>query len=318
MTAAEESAPSLLKLCECVVDKTQPLGKRTHAAFHLRTIGSDEAAAAVAEALLGSEDSALLRHEFAYILGQMGRASVCPALAHVLADESDDCMVRHEAAEALGAIGEESSVELLRQYANDPVPEVSQTCQLALELIAWKQSHGESGAAVTPAAADGNEAGAVEADLDLDASPYLSVDPAPAEGKDMSIGQLRARLLDQDLSLFRRYRAMFSLRNRGGEAAALALADAFDGESNALFKHEVAYVLGQMAHVATAPALARVLRDRSEHRMVRHEAAEALGAIGGDDAAMLLREFQEDDVAVVKESCDVALDTIDYWSGFSA
>lgn len=34
-------------------------------------------------------------------------------------------------------------------------------------------------------------------------------------------------------------RAMFSLRNRGGEAAALALASAFKDEDNALFKHEV-------------------------------------------------------------------------------
>jgi hypothetical protein len=34
---------------------------------------------------------------------------------------------------------------------------------------------------------------------------------------------------------------------------------------------QVAYVLGQMEHPASVPALADVLRDTSEHRMVRHE-----------------------------------------------
>lgn len=66
-------------------------------------------------------------------------------------------------------------------------------------------------------------------------------------------------------------RAMFSLRNRGGEAAALELASAFDGEDNSLFKHEVAYVLGQMQHPATVSALGKVLADLEEHQMVRHE-----------------------------------------------
>lgn len=64
---------------------------------------------------------------------------------------------------------------------------------------------------------------------------------------------------------------MFSLRNRGGEAAALELASAFDGEGNSLFKHEVAYVLGQMQHPATVTALGTVLADLEEHQMVRHE-----------------------------------------------
>lgn len=44
------------------------------------------------------------------------------------------------------------------------------------------------------------------------------------------------------------------------------------------------------------------------------QAAEALGAIGGNEAEGLLRTFMADDVVAVKESCEVALDTIDYWS----
>ena len=48
--------------------------------------------------------------------------------------------------------------------------------------------------------------------------------------------------------------------------------------------------------------------------MVRHEAAEALGAIGGEEVDLLLSKYADDDEIVVKESCDVALDAMEYWS----
>lgn len=44
------------------------------------------------------------------------------------------------------------------------------------------------------------------------------------------------------------------------------------------------------------------------------QAAEALGAIGGEEAEGLLNMFVSDDVQAVKESCEVALDTMDYWA----
>ena len=57
--------------------------------------------------------------------------------------------------------------------------------------------------------------------------------------------------------------------------------------------------------------------DINEHNMVRHEAAEALGAIGTSDAEEVLKEYAEnssDNVPdVIKESCIVALDAADYW-----
>ena len=49
--------------------------------------------------------------------------------------------------------------------------------------------------------------------------------------------------------------------------------------------------------------------------MVRHESAEALGAIEGrwEDCEVILREFLNDHDVVVRESCVVALDAADYW-----
>jgi hypothetical protein len=89
-------------------------------------------------------------------------------------------------------------------------------------------------------------------------------------------------------------------------------------DPSALFRHEVAYVLGQMQRPSSVTGLVLVLRDLQEHRMVRHEAAEALGAIGGDLATKALQEFQGDDEVVVQESCEVALDIVDHWAGSSS
>ncbi|CAM9788570.1 unnamed protein product [Choristocarpus tenellus] len=69
-----------------------------------------------------------------------------------------------------------------------------------------------------------------------------------------------------------------------------------------------------MQHPATVPALGLVLADTEEHSMVRHEAAEALGGIGGSEAERLLKDFLQDEEIAVKESCEVALDTMDYWA----
>ena len=56
------------------------------------------------------------------------------------------------------------------------------------------------------------------------------------------------------------------------------------------------------------------LSDLEEDVMVRHEAAEALGAIGDQIAMATLREFVDDDSIVVAESCEVAIDLLDYVS----
>ena len=61
------------------------------------------------------------------------------------------------------------------------------------------------------------------------------------------------------LCWLQRYRALFALRNKGGEAAVAVLGEAF-GASSALLKHEVAYVMGQMQHPSSADTLCKVLQ----------------------------------------------------------
>lgn len=115
--------------------------------------------------------------------------------------------------------------------------------------------------------------------------------------------------MDPSKSLFERYRAMFALRNIGPEnkEAVLALASGFK-DTSALFRHEIAYIFGQLSSEHSVPSLIEVLEDEKEDEMVRHEAAEALGSIATDDVLQTLREFATKGPRVVRESCEVALD----------
>ncbi|XP_042334628.1 deoxyhypusine hydroxylase [Sceloporus undulatus] len=272
-----------------LVDSQRPLTDRFRALFTLRNLGGPAAIEWISKTF--ADDSALLKHELAYCLGQMQDERAIPVLVEVLQDVRQEPMVRHEAGEALGAIGNPKVLDILKQYADDPVIEVAETCQLAVKRIDWLQENKDK--PVT--------------------GPYCSVDPAPP-AEEVNVGKLRQVLLDESRPLFERYRAMFALRNLGGEAAVLALADGLQCGS-ALFRHEIAYVLGQMQHEAGVPQLTASLESAAENPMVRHECAEALGSIAKASCLATLQTYAQDKERVVRESCEVALDMYDYENG---
>jgi len=145
-------------------------------------------------------------------------------------------------------------------------------------------------------------------------SKLISGKPAaPEDASESSISTLKETLLDKSLPLFERYRAMFALRNIGTPAAVDALAAGFSDDS-ALFKHEIAFVFGQLLSPHAVPSLITVLQNTNESDMVRHEAAEALGGIATPEVLPHLREWmvREDSPRVVKESCQVAIDMWEY------
>ena len=78
-------------------------------------------------------------------------------------------------------------------------------------------------------------------------------------------------LIDKTQPLKDRFRALFTLRNIGGEKAIDFISNCFD-DTSALLKHELAYCLGQMQDKYALKTLSRVLADRSQEAMVRHEA----------------------------------------------
>jgi deoxyhypusine monooxygenase len=137
-----------------------------------------------------------------------------------------------------------------------------------------------------------------------------------------SIETLQKAFLDTDLPLFLRYRAMFGLRDLASPPhlptavpAVQALAKGF-ADPSALFRHEIAFVFGQLSHPASIPALTAALSNVEEARMVRHEAAEALGSLGEEDGVEdILKGFLDDKEQVVRDSVIVALDMAEFEKG---
>lgn len=136
----------------------------------------------------------------------------------------------------------------------------------------------------------------------------------------VTVEKLRESLVSEATPLPVRFRALFSLKHLAVTDESVAgpaiesIAAAFASPS-ALLKHELAYCLGQTGSDAAVPPLRGVLCNLEEDPMVRHEAAEALGALGHAESLELLKQFRDregEDISV-KETCEIAIDRI-AWS----
>lgn len=283
-------AKVIQKIGDLLNDPKRPMKERFRALFTLRSIGGPVAIQCISDCF--NDDSVLLKHELAYCLGQMQEEDAIPLLINVLRDESQEVMVRHEAGEALGALGNPEVLSVLEEFINDPLIDVAETCQLAQKRVQWVRDK------------------KCDEEKNLTKNPYSSVDPAPpATGND--VHNLQKILLDDDRPLFERYRAMFALRNIGSKECILSISKGLK-HGSALFRHEIAFVLGQLQDPISVPFLCESLEDKTECEMVRHECAEALGSIATEDCMQVLEKYLSDDKRVVRESCEVALDMCEY------
>ncbi|XP_065888914.1 deoxyhypusine hydroxylase-like [Dysidea avara] len=290
MAESKFSEDTISKVGIILNDQSTGMAERFRALFTLRNIMGATAIKEISRCF--TDPSALLKHECAYCLGQIQDTSAVPILINVLEDLSQEAIVRHEAAEALGALSSTTThdivIPVLQKYTTDAAGMVADTCCIALDLIEWKQVY----------------------NTELLMSPFNSFDPAPP----FEQGNLSCwsnDYLNSSLSLFHRYRAMFSLRNINSTEAVEVLLKGFM-DSNPLFKHEVAFVLGQLEHPAAVATLKSKLEDVTENHVVRHECADALGSIGHEEYREVIQRFISDPEPVVSESCIVAMDMFSY------
>jgi len=323
--------PPLDTLVESLSDTSRSIGERMRAVYYMKTAYNSAAKSpnssnsadinlilsTLSTNLSNRTHGKLLLHEVAYVMGQLKDYNCLRPLADCLDDPDQDCIARHEAAEAIGAIiGAPDplathAVEVLKKNESNPAElvEVRETCRIALDFISWKQSSTSSDENTAPMACA------------CMLSSYDSTDPAPPHPMHESVSheEIGFSMRDENTPLFQRYRCMFSLRNKGGSEAAIQLGRALvEDESSALFRHELAFVLGQLQHKDGLEYLVKSLERENEHEFVRHESAEAIGAIDGDWEACeeILKRFLNDRELIVRQSCEVALDAMDYFRVF--
>ncbi len=191
----------------------------------------------------------------------------------------------------LGALGDAASLEVLRTLQGPAGRRSSsrRACEIAIDRIEWENSEQRSRRSYGKGGLfDFSPLWGVfyltRANQRM-CSDFASVDPAPPLPESQkTVEDLEATLMDTKLPLFQRYRAMFALRDlasppdlpprrcRRSTRSPAGFADA-----SALFRHEIAFVFGQLSASGVHPALTAALSSIEEASMVRHEAAEALG-----------------------------------------
>ncbi|PYH80708.1 Deoxyhypusine hydroxylase [Aspergillus uvarum CBS 121591] len=302
---------TVLTLRKVLTSESEPLARRFRALFSLKYLAclqppTEKTLPAIQAIAAGfSSKSALLKHELAYCLGQTRNPDAVSYLQQVLKDTEEDAMCRHEAAEALGALGYEDSLEILKSLRDNEkeLDVIRETCDIAVDRIIWENSEERKAEKLKP-------------------SDFTSIDPAPPlpmATEQPSIPELEKTLLDTKLPLFQRYRAMFALRDLASPPDLPTAVEAVDAlakglkDPSALFRHEVAFVFGQLCHPASVPCLTECLSDQAEMGMVRHEAAEALGSLGDVEGVEdTLKKFLNDPEQVVRDSIIVALDMAEF------
>ncbi len=121
-------------------------------------------------------------------------------------------------------------------------------------------------------------------------------------------------LLDDKVTMFDRYRALFTLRDIYTKESCEAICQTLTKENfktcTPLLKHEVAFILAQMERVfsVAVPYLLEACKNPEEAPIVKHEGLVAIGEMI-DDASLISDLLSHPD-PIVSESCAVALNNM--------
>jgi deoxyhypusine monooxygenase len=111
-------------------------------------------------------------------------------------------------------------------------------------------------------------------------------------------------------SLCKKYNEMFEDRTCGTQKLESIMEVLGPNTRSILLRHEACYILGQMKDPRSVPLLKSLLEDPSEHEITRHEAAEALGAIGESGSLECLCMYTSSDSVPLRETCELGVDRL--------
>lgn len=309
-----ENSNSVENAAKTLNDSNATITMKMRALFHLRNIISDESANTIKKYLYKT-NSILLQHEMCYVLGQMRLECSKSILIEIVENEKINEVTRHEAAEALANFNDTKVIEILKKYITHPSIPLRETCYIAIKKLEERNMLSQKQRLCN---INLEEQSTMQDDLnnlvEEELSKFDSRDPAIplfTEYTQSNIQEAGDILNDENECLYRKYKAMFFLRDCVSDEAHDLLINKFNDKSS-LFKHELAFIMGQMRLEKAVENLNRIINDENEHGMVRHEAAEALGAIGTGKCKEYLYKQLHSKCDILRESVEVALDIWDY------
>lgn len=127
-----------------------------------------------------------------------------------------------------------------------------------------------------------------------------------------SIAELEEVICNPQEPISKRNRAIFFLRTMETSEAIQVLQKAFYTDSSELFRHEICYALGQVKSLEALPFLISILDNDTETDVTRHEASEALAAIGDESVYPILQKYRNHSIQPIAETCQISLDRLDW------
>lgn len=119
---------------EIISDLSKSKEERIQGAFHLESALKDSSIKALGEALM-SDPSPIVRHEFAFSLGETGHPQIAAEYLKRAVENDSNIFVRHEAILALATLGKEEFIPFVESFLADPEPEMAESAEIALERL---------------------------------------------------------------------------------------------------------------------------------------------------------------------------------------
>lgn len=117
-----------------VLDMNKTKEERIQAAFHLENAGDDESIRVVAKGLF-TDPSPIVRHEFAFVLGESAHPDLAEKYLKAAVEEDENVFVRHEAILALATLGRKENIPFVKRFITDPEIEMAESAEIALQRL---------------------------------------------------------------------------------------------------------------------------------------------------------------------------------------
>lgn len=119
---------------EVILDLTKSMEDRIQAAFQLENAKKEENILKLVKGLF-TDPSPIVRHEFAFSLGETGRPDLVGKYLMKSVEEDKNLFVRHESILALSTLGKSEFIPFVEKFLDDPEPEMSESAEVALQRL---------------------------------------------------------------------------------------------------------------------------------------------------------------------------------------
>ena len=117
-----------------VLDLNKSMEERIQGAFQLENAKREENILKLVKGLF-TDPSPIVRHEFAFSLGETGRGDLVGKYLMKSVEEDENLFVRHESILALATLGDKKFIPFVKRFLDAPEIEMRESAEVALQRL---------------------------------------------------------------------------------------------------------------------------------------------------------------------------------------